>query len=261
MKAVVNGISINYEVFGTDGPWVVLSHSLACNLRMWGPQINFLQESYRVLAFDTRGHGGSEAAKSPYTLDMLSDDSIALLEHLEIDKPHWIGLSMGGMIGMTIAIKHPKKFRSLTLADTTSRIPNELWPIWTTRIEQSASKGMASLVDQTLQRWFTSEFIDRSPPDLKFVAAMIESTPTEGYIGCCQAIPKINCTAELHRINCPIQIVVGEQDAGTPVQMSEEIHAAAPGSELVVIPHASHLSNLEQPQLFNDAVERFLLRH
>lgn len=260
MKIKSNGIGISYTVEG-KGPWIVMSHSLACNLSMWDEQAKALGSHYRVLRFDTRGHGGSDAPAGPYTLDMFADDLLGLLDGLEIEQPHFVGLSMGGMIGMTLALGHPRRFRSLVLCDTTSRIPPEAGPVWEARIKTAAEQGMEPLVEPTLQRWFTEPFYKSNKAMMARVGKMIRETEIAGYIGCCQAIRKIDLTDKLGGIFCPVQIIVGEQDAGTPVAMSRAIQDVIPGSELVILPSASHLSNLEQPVLFNKALAEFLDRH
>ena len=162
---------------------------------------------------------------------------------------------------MTFALKYPKRFRSLVLCDTSSRIPPEAGPIWDGRIKTAAEQGMGPLVEPTLQRWFTEPFYQSNKPMMTRIGQRIRNTRPSGYIGCCKAIPKIDVTDRLGAITCPVLVVVGEQDVGTPVVMSRAIHDAIPGSELVVIPSASHLSNLEQPAAFNRAVEGFLDRH
>ena len=260
MKAKTNGIEVNYTIEG-QGPWVVMSHSLGCNLSMWDEQAAMLKARYRVLRFDTRGHGGSDAPAGAYTLDMFSDDLLGLLDGLGVESPHFIGLSMGGMIGMTFALKHPKRFRSLVLCDTSSRIPKEAGPVWEGRIKIAAEQGMEPLVEPTLQRWFTEPFYKANKPMMTRVGQMIRNTQAPGYIGCCKAIPEIDVTDRLGAITCPVQVVVGDQDVGTPVAMSRAIHDAIPESELVVIASASHLSNLEQPAAFNKAIAGFLDRH
>ena len=259
MKATANGIQVNYEIAGED-PWVVMSHSLACSLEMWDPQVPALKGSYKVLRFDTRGHGRSDAPAGAYALEQMADDLDGLLQALKVERPHFVGLSMGGMIGMTYALKYPGRLRSLVLCDTSSRLGPEVQPVWDDRIKTATQQGMEPLVEPTLKRWFTEAMIATRSPVLGRVAGMIRATPPIGYAGCCHAIPKINVTARLKEIACPIQVIVGEQDAGTPVAMSREIHEAAPGSELVIIPNASHLSNLEQPEAFNRALLDFLAR-
>jgi len=259
MKIDANGIRINHEIEGS-GPWVVMSHSLACDLHMWDEQTAALKGKYRVVRFDTRGHGLSDAPDGAYTLDMLANDLHGLLQALKVDRPHFIGLSMGGMIGMTYALKHPGALRSLVLCDTSNRVPPKAAPVWQERIDTVAAKGMEPMVEPTLKRWFTEPFLSKRPPVIERVAAMIRNTPAKGYIGCCHAIPKINLIDKLGAIKSPVQVIVGEQDAGTPVAMSEAIHKAIPGSELVVLPGASHLSNLEQPEAFDRALTAFLAR-
>lgn len=260
MKAQANGIGINYSVEG-KGPWVVMSHSLACNLSMWDRQAAQLAQHYRVLRFDTRGHGGSDAPAGAYTLDLLAYDLLALLDGLGIERPHFVGLSMGGMIGMRFAISNPGRLRSLVLCDTTSRIPPEAQQVWQGRIRTAAEQGMEPLVEPTLQRWFTESFYRNNKPVMASVGEMIRHTPVAGYIGCCEAISKLDLTSRLVEIDCPVCVIVGEQDVGTPVAMSRTIQEAISGAELMLLPSASHLSNLEQPALFDKALADFLRRH
>ena len=259
MKTRANGIEVNYELHGREGaPWLVLSHSLACSVRMWDPQIAALKDRYRILAYDTRGHGASEAPKGAYTLELLADDLHFLLKELNIGKAHFCGLSMGGMIGQTFALKYPGVFRTLTLADTTSRYPAEAAPLWAERIKTAETKGMEPLAQPTLERWFTEPFRKANPAAVDAIRKLILATPPAGYAGCSHAIPKINLTARLKEIKCPILVIVGEQDPGTPLAMAKEIHDNAPGSRLVVLPQAAHLANLEQPEAFTRALGDFL---
>lgn len=259
MKTRANGIEVNYEIHGKEGaPWLVLSHSLACSVRMWDPQIAALKDKYRILAYDTRGHGASEAPKGAYTLELLADDLYFLLKELKIPTAHYCGLSMGGMIGQTFALKYPGVFRTLTLADTTSRYPADAAPVWADRIKTVEAKGMEPLVQPTLDRWFTEPFRKSKPAVVDGIRKLILATPVAGYAGCCHAIPKINLTARLKEIKCPILVIVGADDPGTPVSMAKEIHDSAPGSKLVILPSAAHLANLEQPEGFTRALEDFL---
>ena len=260
MKLATNGIQMNYAVEG-DGPWLVMSHSLACDLSMWEEQIPLFRKHFRVLRFDTRGHGASGAPSGAYSLDMLADDLLGLLDGLKIEKPHFVGLSMGGMIGQTFSLQHPGRLRSLVLCDTSSRIPPEAGALWEGRIKTAMEQGMEPLVEPTLKRWFTDPYIAANPAMMARVGKLIRNTPAAGYAGCCHAIRRLDLTAKLGAITCPVQVVVGEQDAGTPVAMSKAICEAIPGSELVIIPSASHLSNLEQPETFSRAVLKFLLAH
>ena len=257
MRISANGMDINYSIEG-GGPWLTLSHSLACNLHMWDEEAKRLSKRYKVLRYDTRGHGESSAPAGAYTLDLLADDLHGLLQSLSVHSTHFVGLSMGGMIGQTFALRYPGMLNSLALCDTTSRYPAEAADLWVERIKTVETKGMEPLVAPTLARWFTEPFRKARPEVVEKVAAMIRTTPAPGYIGCCHAIPKINLTARLKEIRCPAVVIVGKDDAGTPVAMAEEIHQALPGSKLAVIPSAAHLANLEQPAAFNQVLGDFL---
>jgi 3-oxoadipate enol-lactonase len=259
MKATVNGHEAYYEIHGAEGkPWLAFSHSLACSTRMWDGQIAALTDRYRVLAYDTRGHGQSAAPKGAYTLEGLADDLKALLESLHIRKTHYVGLSMGGMIGQTFALKYPGVFESLVLADTTSRYPAEAAGAWQDRIKVAETKGMEPLVQPTLERWFTAPFRKAHPGEVQKVAAQILKTPVAGYVGCCHAIPRINLTDRLKEIRVRALVICGDQDPGTPPAMAREIAQNLPGAKLVLIPQAAHLANIEQPEAFNRALAEFL---
>jgi len=259
MQIQANGISINYTLDGpATAPVVTLSHSLACDVSMWDPQMALLTSRYRVLRLDTRGHGKSSAPAGGYTLSQLAEDARALLKSLNIAKTHWIGLSMGGMIGQTLALETPELLQSLTLADTSSRVPPEAGPVWQERIDGAAKNGMAPLIESTLSRWFTAPFLKSREDAVAPIRKLIATTPAAGYIGCCQAIRTLNYTDRLGGIKIPTLIVVGRHDVGTPVAASEVMHAKIPGSKLVIIEDASHLSNVEQPAAFNQAIGDFL---
>jgi 3-oxoadipate enol-lactonase len=259
MNITVNGISVHYTLEGpASGPVITMSNSLASNLSMWEPQMPVLTSRYRVLRYDTRGHGGTEATAGPYSLDELSEDVRALLQALGITRTHFIGLSMGGMIGQIIAIKYPQMLQSLVLCDTMSRVLTEAKPMWDDRIHTAETGGMEPLVEPTLARWFTEPFRQKGSPVLDQVRTMIRSTPPRGYTGCCHAIAALNLTDHLKAIALPTLIIVGEDDPATPVAASHVIHEQIRGSELVILKSAAHLSNLEQPEAFNQALTAFL---
>jgi len=261
MKVTANGISTNYTLDGpTQAPVLTLSHSLACDLTMWDPQMPALTAKYRVLRYDTRGHGGTDAPAGAYTLGQLADDAVALLDALGIARTHWMGLSMGGMIGQTLALKAPGRLSSLILCDTSSRIPAEAKPVWEDRIRTVETQGMAPLVDATLARWFTERYRTKGGAELARIKGLIAGTPPRGYAGCCHAISALDLTDHIGAIKLPTLVVVGEEDQGTPVAASRVIHEQIKGSELVILKSASHLSNVEQPAAFTTAVTTFLAR-
>jgi 3-oxoadipate enol-lactonase len=261
MKTTANGISVNYTLDGpADAPVVTLSHSLAADLAMWDPQMKALTARYRVLRYDTRGHGGSEAPAGAYTLEQLAEDARALLQALGITRTHWIGLSMGGMIGQTLALSSPGLFLSLALCDTSSRVPLEARPVWQERIKTAETQGMGPLVEPTIERWFTAPFREQRPDVVDPVRTRIRTTSPRGYAGCCHAISALDLTDRIAAIKLPTLIVVGEEDQGTPVAASQAIQARIAGAQLEIIKSAAHLSNLEQPETFTRIITSFLAR-
>ena len=257
MKAKTNGIETNYELHGEEGaPWLTFSHSLACSLRMWDGQVAEFKDRFRILVYDTRGHGGSEAPKGPYTLEMLAEDLKQLLAQLDIKKTNYVGLSMGGMIGQTLALTEPRLFDRVVLADTGHAQTPETLKQWDERIRTAETKGMQPLVQGTLERWFTEPFRKSKPDVVGKIAKLIQSTPVPGYVGCCQAIAKLNTTARLKAIRHPVLAIAGEQDAAAPG--TRYIGENVPGAKLVMIPQAAHIANIEQPEAFNRALRDFL---
>ena len=259
MKITANGISIHYMLEGAESaPVITLSHSLATDLTMWDPQMVSLLKSYRVLRYDTRGHGKTEAPQGPYSLELLVEDVLGLLRALGIEKTLFMGISMGGMIGQVLGLKSPDLLKGLVLCDTSSRVPDEAKPIWNERIETVQKKGMESQVDVTLERWFTPSYRKDHPEVVEKITAMIRATNAQGYIGCGHAIRDLNLTEKITAIKVPTLIIVGEDDPGTPVAASQVINEKIKGSELVILKSAAHLSNIEQTEAFNKAVLKFL---
>ena len=256
-----DGVRIAYRVDGSHDagrPWLVFSHSLACDHTMWDPQMESFAD-FRILRFDTRGHGRSGAPHGDYALELLADDLKAVLDALSIRRGHFVGLSMGGMIGQQFALKYPGRFASLTLADTTSRYPAEARVIWDERLALIRSRGMDAIVPSTLERWFTAAFREREPGTVARIGQLIRSTPVAGYAGCAYGISRIDLSARLAGIDCPALVIVGDSDLGTPRPMAEEIVRSLPGSRLHVIECAAHLANVEQPAEFNRVLRQFLM--
>ena len=259
MRVKANGIWMNYELSGTKGaPVLVLSHSLSCSLLMWNPQMDALNPYFQVLRYDTRGHGATDAPSGPYTLELLAEDVIGLLDALEMDRAHFVGLSMGGMIGQSLALNHPGRLKSLALCDTASVVPSEAQPLWQERLDKVRKKGMEALLEETLERWFTPAFLKQDPPMVKLIREQILTTPPTGYMGCAEAIRRLNYQDRISVITPPTLIMVGEDDPGTPVAASEAMHKRIGSSKLVVLPSARHLSNVEQAEGFNAALLAFL---
>lgn len=259
MKIEVNGIRINYELSGKeDGPVIMLSHSLSTHLAMWDLQILVLEPHFKVLRFDTRGHGSSDAPEGAYTLEQLVKDAVGLLDALQIPKVYWVGISMGGMIGQGVALNHADRLHRLILCDTAGIMPQEVQPVWQERIETARDHGMQALVRETLERWFTPAYLAKNPPEVQRIREQVLTSPVAGFIGCSEAIRRLNYLERLPEINMPTLVIVGEDDPGTPVSASEAICDRIQGSKLVVLPSARHLCNIEQAQLFNEALLPFL---
>jgi len=182
------------------------------------------------------------------------------MDALEIDAVHFVGLSMGGMIGQNLALDHGDRLKSLALCDTAAVMPDEVQPIWQQRIAAAREKGMQDQVDETLERWFTPEYLSHNSPEVEMIRRQILATPVAGYIGCSEAIRNLDNLKRLSEITLPTLIIVGEEDPGTPVAASEAMHARIDGSKLVVLPAARHLSNIEQSGAFNAALMDFLLK-
>ena len=262
MKTIdVNGISIRYAVEGS-GPWVTLAHSLSCDLTMWDELAVALAPTFRVLRHDARGHGGTSLPNSApdgaYSFEQLTADTTGLLDALGIERTHFVGLSMGGMIGQYFALAAPQRLNKLVIANSTSRIPPEASPLWDERIRLAREQGCAALVEGTLGRWFTPAFRAARPDTTQRIGRLIAATPVAGYVGCAEAIRHLDITARIGVIRAPTLVIAGADDPGTPPPMSEVIAAAIPGARLEVIPSASHLSCIEQPDIFNRLVGNFL---
>lgn len=259
MKIMVHGSEVNYEVRGdSEAPVILLSHALATNLSLWDPQMDVLSGAFRVLRYDTLGHGGTAAPSGPYTLDQLAEQAGGLLDVLGVAQVHFLGISLGGMIGQTLALARPRLFASLILCGSSSRIPAEAQPLWQERISIAESEGMEPLIEPTISRWFTPPFRQARPEIIEKVRGWIRATTPPGYAACCRAIATLDLTERIPTIKVPTLIVAGEEDQGTPVTASRTIKERIAGSELVIIPAASHLSNLEQPDVFNRSITSFL---
>lgn len=259
--ARVNGIDLAYTIepgAQPGRPWMVFSHSLAADHSMWWPQVDAFAATYNVLRFDTRGHGASSAPAGAYTLAMLADDLLELLSAVGIERCHYVGLSMGGMIGQAAVLRDPRPFQTLVLADTSSRIPPELHPIWEARIAAASTPaGVGAVAQATLERWFTAPFREREPDAVAKIDRLIRSTKVAGYVGCSRAIMQLNLTHRLEQIRCPVLVLVGEQDPGTPPAMAEDIARAIRGARLEIIPQAAHFANVEQAERFNSLIRQF----
>lgn len=254
-----NGLKIAYRFDGpADAPVLVLSNSLMSTHRMWDPQMTAFTARYRVLRYDTRGHGATETTEGPYSIDLLARDAAALIEALGLGPVHFLGLSMGGMIAQRLAVDRPELVLSLMLCDTASEMPTPA--MWNDRIAIAQAHGTEGLLRGTIQRWFTPAFLDHSPAAVGFVEGMIRDTGGPGYIGCASAVRDMSQTAILKDIRHPTLVLVGAQDpACTPAQ-ALVLHENIANSHHIVIDDAAHLANIEKPLAFNAAILDFLAK-
>ncbi|MEZ5832145.1 MAG: alpha/beta fold hydrolase [Dongiaceae bacterium] len=260
MRITIKDVDLACQVDGPDdGPVLVLSHTLATSRAMWRRQVPHFARRYRVVSLDMRGHGESAAPDYPYSLEMLADDVIGVLDHLGIARPAiFLGISIGGMVGQALALRHAKRFRAIILSNTVSRTPPEGRAMWNQRIETVRREGLKSQVQPTLERWLSAEFRARDPETTKWVADMVRATPAAGFIGCARAIQQLDYTDQLARVALPTLIIAGEKDPGSPVAAAQAIHEKIKGSQLDVMPGCLHQTPIEAPDRFNQIVDRFL---
>ena len=247
---------VHHEVTGPeDAPPLVLSNSLGANLHMWDPQAGALAERFRLVRYDTRGHGGSPVPDGPYSIDHVGQDALALLDHLEIERAHWVGLSLGGMTGMWLAINAPERLDRLVLLCTSAQLgPAETWR---ERAETVRAQGTEALAEAGVGRWLTERFREEHPDTATWLRDMIAATPDAGYAACCAVIEHMDLTSGLAGITTPTLAIAGAQDPATPPEHAERIVAAIPGARLEVLDPAAHLANVEQPE----TVTRLILEH
>jgi len=254
----VDDIELQVRVDGSDGPWVVMAHALGANHTLWDAAARHLAPRYRVVRYDLRGHGGSSAPLGTYSMLRMADDVAGLMDALAIPQAHFVGISLGGMIGQVLGVRHPERLLSLTLADTVDRTPLEAHPMWYERIGQVEAHGMAGLADATLARWLTPAFRVDHPDETARIREMFVGTPVPGYVGAALAILAFDMARAIHRIHCPTLVVVGDEDAGSPLASAQAMAAAIPGARLEVLPQAAHLAPIERAEPFHAVLDAFL---
>lgn len=253
---LVRGLSVHYRVAGpAEAPPLLLIHSLGTSMEMWAPQAAALAGKFRVISYDLRGHGLSEATDGPYTLPLLADDALGLLDALGIERAHVAGVSLGGMIAQTLGIEAGGRLRSLVLGDTASLIGPK--SNWDSRAATIRADGMATIVDAILSRWFTAGFITEAPQIARGFGAMLLRMPAEAYISAACAVRDGDTTASLGRIGCPTLVLVGDEDVSTPPAAAEALKAGIPGAKLVVIENAAHIPTVERPEAVTAAMVSF----
>jgi 3-oxoadipate enol-lactonase / 4-carboxymuconolactone decarboxylase len=255
--ATVDGTRIFYRLEGNAGrPVLVLSHSIGCDHSLWDQQVPDLLQYFQVLRCDTRGHGASDAPKSEYAIEQLGRDALGLVDSLGISKFAFCGLSLGGMVGQWLGINAPDRLAGLVLANTSPRVAPK--SNWDDRRRMVLEGGMAAIVDTVMQRFFSPETLAEGNPYASSIRAVILGTDPAGYAGCCSAIRDMDHTGSLGRIRVPSLVIVGDRDVSTSWAGHGEILARdIPGARALHLP-AAHLSNVERPRSFLDALFDFL---
>ncbi|GLH77961.1 3-oxoadipate enol-lactonase [Bradyrhizobium sp. SSBR45G] len=251
-----DGCLLNVTVEGRDGgPTLMLSNSLGSTLQMWEPQMRAFTQVFRVIRYDRRGHGKSQVTPGPYSIERFGRDALAVLDDLNIEKVHWCGISMGGMVGQWLAAHAPARIGKLVLANTTCYYPDPA--IWDARIKAVKDGGLAAVADAVIAGWLTEEFRGQHPDIADRMKAMLLATPVEGYLASCEALSRLDLRDDLQSIRSPTLVVAGRYDKSTPISMAEAIRSRITGASMTIV-DAAHISNVEAAGPFNDAVLGFL---
>ncbi|KZB81345.1 3-oxoadipate enol-lactonase [Amycolatopsis regifaucium] len=232
-----------------DGPVVVFSGSLGSDHRMWEPQVKPLTDrGFRVLRYDTRGHGASPVPPGPYTLEDLGGDLLALLDEHGVERAHFVGLSLGGMTGMWLGVNAPDRVESLVLCCTSAKLgPPEMWA---DRAKTVREKGTGAVAEAGVGRWVTPGFAAAHPDKVAYLREMIAAVPAEGYAAACRPIERMDLVGDLPKISARTLVIAGAEDPATPVEHAEVIADGIPGARLETVEGAAHLGNFEQPERF-----------
>ena len=259
MEVRANGISLVCRIDGPEGaPWLTFSNSLNTNLSLWDGQVALLAGRFRILRYNARGHGGSEAPPGPYELEDLAGDIVALWDELGIERSHFVGLSIGGMTGQALALGWPERIDKLVLADTRADFTGAFAALVPQMIARVEREGVEHLQDEMPLRWF-AEAVRAARPDLVEQArALIASNTVAGYTACADAMTRLDYMDRLHEIELPTLLICGAQDIGTPPAGMREMAKRMPQARYVEIDPAGHLSNIENPDAFNAALTEFL---
>ncbi len=254
---VDDGCTIHAEIEGPErAPVLMLSNSLGTDLHMWDEQAGPLTRHFRLVRYDRRGHGKSDAPKGPYTMERLGRDVLGVLDGLGIQKINWCGLSMGGMVGMWLGANAADRIDKLILSNTSAHFPDPT--VWDARIKMVRDVGLAGIVDTNMERWFTKSFRERASQTMAKMRKMFVATNIEGYIGCGEAIRDMDHRPLLPKIMAPTLVIAGRHDPATTLEAGEYVKDHVPGARIAVL-DAAHISNLEQPQIYADTMLGFLL--
>jgi 3-oxoadipate enol-lactonase len=239
----------------SDAPPIMLAHALGCDHAMWDWQLPSLLRRYRVIRYDVRGHGGSASPRGPYSLETLGLDAVAILDALGIERAHWLGLSMGGVIGEWLLTHAPQRVGRAILANTAAYLGPP--GAWDARINAVMENGVGAIAPSVIERWFTKEFCEREPQTVARIYETLRSSPADGYVACAAALRDMDLRDEIRHVRAPVLVIVGRRDPSTPPEFGAQIARAIQSARLVTL-EAAHLSNIEAAEAFNRAMMDFL---
>ena len=257
MEIDANGSSFNCRIDGQQGPWVLLSHGLATDLSMWDELTDALKDRFRVIRYDARGHRASAAPAGDYSLDQLVDDAAGILDALGIKQTLFAGLSMGGMVGLGLMIRHSHRIKGAVIADSRHTTTPEFTRAWLDRIAAVRKGGIEAVVASTVSRWSSEGLATRNPAAVARMEKMVRGTSINGYCGCAAALARLNYGPHLSEITAPVLVMCGDEDHGAPPENSRQMAAMIKGARFVEIKQAGHIANIEQPAHFNAAAGDF----
>ena len=243
---------------GADAPCILLSNSLGAGLGMWDHQRSVLEQHYRVIGYDTRGHGQSGTPPGPYSFDDLVDDALAVMDHFGVVQADYLGLSLGGMTGLGLGLRAPERFRRMIITAARADAPAPFVQSWDDRIAAIEKGGMASIWQGTLDRWLTPAFAAANPDAVSKLADDFMATAPDGYAGCAMALKDLDYLRHLGNTTVPMLYIAGAQDMGAPAAAMEAMAAATPGAKYICIPDAAHIVNVNAPAAFDAAMLDFL---
>jgi 3-oxoadipate enol-lactonase len=251
-----DGVGLNVEIAGPEGaPAILFAHSVGCDLHLWDSPFAALGETYRVIRFDTRGHGGSDAPEGDYAVEQLAEDALAVLDWAGVERAVLCGLSLGGTTAQWLALHRPERLTGIVLANTAARLGTV--ERWEGRIQDALTGGMEALADPSMERFFSQGFHEARPDVVAQFRAAFAATPAQGYAGCCAVLRDCDFREDLGRIALPCLVVAGEEDVGTPPSDAAVLAAGIPGARSVILP-TGHLSAVEAPDLFSQALAGWL---
>jgi 3-oxoadipate enol-lactonase len=255
-KLTIGNDFFNIECDGPESaPVLLLSNSLGTNLHMWDKQIPVLSAAFRVIRYDSRGHGQSIVTQGPYSIAQLGQDALAILDALGVERAHFIGLSLGGMVGQWLLTHAPHRLERVILANTAALMAPA--HNWNARMRTVRAKGMSAITSAIVSRWFTPAFQQKSPADVGLITNMLLTTPAEGYNACCSAIRDMDQRESVRAASRPTLVIIGDQDPATPPALGRELAGFIKGAQSKLL-RAAHLSNIEADKAFTAAAVAFL---